>query len=209
MPCTLILFWCFDVCILEKQIRFFDTSWWLYPHCIISIWHSPGILHNTKHEFPLFIWTIHSTVLKLQITHRPGWPGPRAPGCPRCPRVWFAQSLVPAHCRGQGPSLAPDPGISRSQWISHHIPRRQFSFRTHDPKDKQYLSNVFFNRGIGTWIWVDRNKQKENLWLKVYQVCITSLKSGASVEHVTNAATRRDISQISKTLSSDFHIIWF
>ena len=149
MPCTLILFWCFDVCILEKQIRFFDTSWWLYPHCIISIWHSPGILHNTKHEFPLFIWTIHSTVLKLQITHRPGWPGPRAPGCPRCPRVWFAQSLVPAHCRGQGPSLAPGPGMSRSQWISHHIPRRQFSFRTHDPKDKQYLSNVFFNRGIG------------------------------------------------------------
>ena len=88
-------------------------------------------------EFPLFIWTIHSTVLKLQITHLP------AAGCPlypRCPRVRFLQSLGPA--QGRGSCLAPGPGMSRSQWISHHIPPQQFSFRTHGPEDKQYVSNV-------------------------------------------------------------------
>ena len=155
MPCT---------CRLRSYLDALICTYWKSKqdssiHCDGYI-RIASLAFGTRHEyyttlnteFPLFIWTIHSTVLKLQITHRAG---PRAPGCPRCPRVWFAQSLVPSHCRGQGPSLAPGPGMSRSQWISHHIPRRQFSFWPHNPKDKQY-----WVMRIGSWIWVDSNKQR-------------------------------------------------
>ena len=110
-------------------------------------------------EFPLFIWTIHSTVLKLQITHL------SAPGCPR---VRFLQSLGLA--QGRGSCLAPGPGMSRSQWISHHIPPQQFSFRTHDPKR---ISNMFqmahFTR-IRTYVLTNIQMEKLQLWLMYWQV---------------------------------------